>query len=111
MLCAAVVAMPFGTATVSAFAQSNLDPELGTPCSRSGLEPCGSATGLPWLWGGRVYQEHRPVYPHWRNSRSHQTRRGAHEEWCYGTYRSYRAWDNTFKPYHGPREQCYSPYG
>lgn len=34
----------------------------------------------------------------------------AHVEWCYSRYRSYRAWDNTFQPYNGPRRQCYSPY-
>jgi hypothetical protein len=35
----------------------------------------------------------------------------AHVRWCYNRYRSYRAWDNTFQPYHGPRQQCISPYG
>lgn len=34
----------------------------------------------------------------------------AHVEWCYDRYRSYRAYDNTFQPYNGPRRQCYSPY-
>ena len=34
----------------------------------------------------------------------------AHVQWCYDRYRSYRAWDNTFQPYDGPRRQCYSPY-
>ena len=34
----------------------------------------------------------------------------AHVAWCYDRYRSYRAYDNTFQPYHGPRQQCYSPY-
>jgi hypothetical protein len=34
----------------------------------------------------------------------------AHIAWCERRYRSYRAWDNTFKPYHGPRIQCISPY-
>jgi hypothetical protein len=34
----------------------------------------------------------------------------AHVEWCYGRYRSYRASDNTFQPYNGPRRQCRSPY-
>jgi hypothetical protein len=34
----------------------------------------------------------------------------AHVEWCYGRYRSYRASDNTFQPYGGPRRQCRSPY-
>ncbi|WP_274629104.1 BA14K family protein [Arvimicrobium flavum] len=35
----------------------------------------------------------------------------AHVQWCYNRYRSYRAYDNTFQPYNGPRRQCYSPYG
>jgi BA14K-like protein len=35
----------------------------------------------------------------------------AHIEWCYDHYRSYRAYDNTYQPYNGPRRQCYSPYG
>ncbi len=35
---------------------------------------------------------------------------GSHVDWCYNRYRSYRSWDNSFQPYHGPRQQCYSPY-
>ncbi|PWJ85688.1 BA14K-like protein [Pseudaminobacter salicylatoxidans] len=35
----------------------------------------------------------------------------AHVRWCYNRYRSYRAYDNTFQPYNGPRRQCISPYG
>lgn len=34
----------------------------------------------------------------------------AHVDWCYARYRSYRASDNTFQPYNGPRRQCLSPY-
>ncbi len=34
----------------------------------------------------------------------------AHVQWCYDHYRSYRASDNTFQPYHGPRKPCVSPY-
>lgn len=34
----------------------------------------------------------------------------AHVRWCYNRYRSYRASDNTFQPYHGPRRSCRSPY-
>lgn len=37
--------------------------------------------------------------------------RNAHVEWCYARYRSYRASDNTFQPYNGPRRPCISPYG
>lgn len=34
----------------------------------------------------------------------------AHIDWCFAHYRSYRAYDNTFQPYAGPREQCWSPF-
>ena len=34
----------------------------------------------------------------------------SHVRWCENRYRSYRAWDNTFQPYNGPRRQCASPY-
>lgn len=33
-----------------------------------------------------------------------------HFDWCAHRYRSYRAYDNTFQPYGGPRTQCYSPF-
>ena len=35
---------------------------------------------------------------------------GSHVEWCSNRYRSYRAYDNTYQPYNGPRRQCNSPY-
>jgi hypothetical protein len=34
----------------------------------------------------------------------------AHARWCFARYRSYRAYDNTFQPYYGPRRACVSPY-
>ncbi len=34
----------------------------------------------------------------------------SHVNWCYDRYRSYRAADNSYQPYGGPRQQCYSPY-
>lgn len=33
-----------------------------------------------------------------------------HFEWCSARYRSYDAYSNTFQPYSGPRQACYSPY-
>lgn len=51
----------------------------------------------------------RPVYRHYRHApRIHLGR--SHVNWCYNRYRSYRASDNTFQPYHGPRRTCWSPY-
>lgn len=41
----------------------------------------------------------------------YRPRGNAHVDWCYNRYRSYRASDNSFQPYNGPRRQCVSPYG
>ena len=35
----------------------------------------------------------------------------AHVQWCKERYRSYRASDNSFQPYKGPRRACVSPHG
>lgn len=53
--------------------------------------------------GGAISNQEPPV--------RYRPRGGAHAEWCYNRYRSYRASDNTFQPYNGPRRQCTSPYG
>lgn len=41
---------------------------------------------------------------------AYRTASQAHMRWCQDRYRSYRAYDNTFQPYYGPRQQCISPY-
>lgn len=33
-----------------------------------------------------------------------------HVSWCYDRFRSYRSHDNTYQPYGGPRQQCWSPF-
>lgn len=33
-----------------------------------------------------------------------------HVSWCYDRFDSYNAQDNTYQPYNGPRQQCWSPY-
>ncbi|TCR83957.1 BA14K family protein [Rhizobium sp. BK376] len=43
----------------------------------------------------------RPYY-----SRPYYNGYGSHAAWCASRYRSYRAYDNTFQPYYGPRRQC-----
>lgn len=35
----------------------------------------------------------------------------AHVAWCHDRWKSYRAWDNSYQPYSGPRRRCVSPYG
>ena len=52
-----------------------------------------------------------PTYRYYAQPRRYYRGGGsAHVAWCYDRYRSYRAWDNTYQPYHGPRRQCWSPY-
>ncbi|MBV2142336.1 BA14K family protein [Falsochrobactrum sp. TDYN1] len=66
----------------------------------------------------RNWRHHHPRYRHhhrhYRGPRIRPPRayrRGnAHVRWCYNRYRSYRAYDNTYQPYNGPRRQCYSPF-
>lgn len=84
-------------------------------------------------WRGNRHNWHGDRYRHYRHYRHHDRGSGfyfglglapgyyygtrhyyrsgsAHVRWCYNRYRSYRAWDNTYQPYHGPRRQCRSPY-
>ncbi len=34
----------------------------------------------------------------------------AHYQYCFNRYRSYHAPSNSFQPFNGPRQPCYSPY-
>ncbi|MBE7184969.1 MAG: BA14K family protein [Methylobacterium mesophilicum] len=56
------------------------------------------------------YYAPRPVYREYVPRRVYRGGGSAHVNWCYSRYRSYRAYDNTFQPYNGPRQLCYSPY-
>lgn len=60
--------------------------------------------------GAPLYRYYDPGY--YPPRRVYRVYRGgnAHVRWCYAHYRSYRASDNTFQPYNGPRKQCRSPY-
>lgn len=53
--------------------------------------------------GGAMSAQEPPV--------RYRPRGNAHIDWCYDRYRSYRASDNSYQPYNGPRRQCRSPYG
>lgn len=64
-----------------------------------------AAFGLGAVIGGAIANQPQPA-PVYRG----RALSNAHVQWCYGKYRSYRAYDNTFQPYNGPRRQCYSPY-
>ncbi|CAN7201517.1 BA14K family protein [Rhizobium leguminosarum] len=62
-----------------------------------------AAFGAGAVIGGAIVAQPRYVAPAPRMGSSHVA-------WCANRYRSYRAYDNTFQPYNGPRQQCYSPY-
>ncbi|MBA3447435.1 MAG: BA14K family protein [Pseudaminobacter sp.] len=34
----------------------------------------------------------------------------SHVAWCHDRWRSYRVSDNSYQPYNGPRQRCYSPF-
>ncbi|MBB3656679.1 hypothetical protein FHX15_001907 [Rhizobium sp. BK650] len=60
---------------------------------------------------------HHPRYyaPHYYAPRYYYRRAyyyggSSHVRWCLARYRSYRAYDDTFQPNHGPRQVCVSPY-
>lgn len=72
-----------------------------------------SGTGIYLNFGIPAYRYYEPRYYQPRYVQPRRIYRGggsAHVQWCYDRYRSYRAWDNTFQPYNGPRRQCWSPY-
>jgi hypothetical protein len=58
--------------------------------------------GAPRYYGSTLY---RPRY-----YRQAYYGGNGHTSWCYARYRSYRAYDDTFQPYNGPRRACVSPY-
>ena len=73
--------------------------------SNAGAIIGGLAAGA--IIGGAIAQSQAPRY---YNAPRRYTGGNAHTSWCYNRYRSYRAYDNTFQPYNGPRQACYSPY-
>ncbi|EJT03387.1 BA14K family protein [Rhizobium sp. CCGE 510] len=61
-----------------------------------------AAFGAGAVIGGAIVAQPRYVEPA-------PSMGSGHVAWCANRYRSYRAYDNTFQPYNGPRQQCYSP--
>ena len=69
----------------------------------------GNAAGaavIGGIIGGAIANQQRYYSP----PPAPATTGNAHLDWCYSRYRSYRAYDNTYQPYGGPRRQCISPY-
>lgn len=68
-------------------------------------------SGIYFSFGIPAYRYYQPRYYQPRRIYRSGGMSPAHIRWCYDRYRSYRAWDNSFQPYNGPRRQCWSPYG
>ena len=70
--------------------------------------------GNPYpYYGQRYYQPYyapRAYYCAPRRAASIASGTNAHVAWCYNRYRSYRAYDNSYQPFNGPRRECISPY-
>ncbi|MDO1581243.1 BA14K family protein [Rhizobium oryzicola] len=65
-----------------------------------------AAFGAGAIIGGAIASEPRYVAPAPRAAGVNPQ----HYQYCAARYRSYDAYSNTFQPYNGPRQQCYSPY-
>lgn len=61
-----------------------------------------AAFGVGALLGGAIANQPREVSPPHLSA--------SHLRWCEDRYRSFRASDNSFQPFEGPRQQCLSPY-
>lgn len=72
--------------------------------------PAGAFIAGALIGGALAAPAPRYVEPEYRVRRVYRGGGNAHVQWCYDRYRSYRAYDNTYQPYDGPRAQCYSPY-
>lgn len=69
-----------------------------------------AAFGAGALIGGAIASQPRYVEPAPRPVYRSSGLNPRHYEWCSGRYRSYDSYSNTFQPYNGPRQTCYSPY-
>ena len=75
---------------------------------RSGIT-LGFSFGSPGYYD-YGYRPYRPYRAYRAAPRQYGGGWSAHVAWCYDRYRSYRAADNTYQPYHAPRRECRSPY-
>lgn len=121
-LCAALMAAPLGIAAAPAMAQG-FSFSVGPDGPRAGFYTAGPNA---WYNGHRGYRHRRDGWRHYRGwwfppdafgpPRYHRppppryAHSSAHIRWCSQRWKTYRAWDNTYQPYNGPRRQCVSPY-
>lgn len=70
----------------------------------------------PYYGSGIYFNYYAPRYRYYEPPRRYAPVRriyrgaSAHVRWCQARYRTYRAWDNTYKPNRHTRRQCISPY-
>ena len=57
----------------------------------------------------RYFDVPTPTYSGQRRLRGNAAVTGTLQQWCAARYRSYRASDNTFQPFGGPRRECVGP--
>jgi len=57
----------------------------------------------------RYFDVPTPAYSGQRRIRGNPAITGTSQQWCAARYRSYRASDNTFQPFDGPRRECVGP--
>jgi hypothetical protein len=70
----------------------------------------GLGFGIPaYRYADPYYYDYNYVAPRRVYRRSYGLSE-AHIAWCFDRWRSYRAYDNTYQPYYGPRKLCWSPY-
>lgn len=130
VLTLAVGALPAQAATWSNSAQlqnAQFSFSFGTGNSRDRGRDHFQRRGNSYYYNGhRGYRDRRPGFRFYNgfwfpqaafsfsfgtgNDRGGYHSSSSHVRWCEDRYRSYRASDNTFQPYHGPRQECVSPY-
>ena len=89
---------------------------IATALTASAIVPSAVASGYGRDYGGGYHNNLAPKPGgsffnfRKRSSGGYGVKSRQHVDWCFGRYNSYRASDNSFKPYNGPRKPCLSPY-
>ncbi|MCJ8307707.1 MAG: BA14K family protein [Hyphomicrobiales bacterium] len=113
----AIVATDFQSANAAMMKRFEQVETVGTVTQVHHERIIGGVIAGAFIGGAIVHHRNRRYHKRYYRKRYYRHRyrpvysRGdAHVGWCHRRYRSYRAYDNTFQPYHGRRRQCISPY-
>ncbi|WP_246739671.1 BA14K family protein [Martelella sp. HB161492] len=128
MVCVAAVAVPASAMPVIATPVSGDQPNIitvqGPPPGHGGYRPPpGPPPHSNWGWNGNAWVPLAALGAtaliiggavaagnNANNAAPGGNINPRHYQWCEDRYKSYRAYDNSYQPYNGPRQQCYSPY-